>query len=267
MDPDDREERIRTYAINFISEATDDTQYPERLSNCGTIDENRVIKLLREAGVPMAAIVRDDLKRIFSCEEPRYFIHPFRIVELYRACHHIPFREKDEWESSPLSDAIVKLDSVFDQVDKEIEEHRAEIAAYGLSLKQYRDGVACVNEQSFFYDTQEWQDRAKVIRVMDRFTCRGCGRRDRELHVHHDEHIYSAYSWQFYRNFDSIRLRSLCGECHRAFHVSHRRGYSHFMLANPAEREEEREFRSRLTTLHDHLKECPFCFATTARAS
>jgi hypothetical protein len=93
---------------------------------------------------------------------------------------------------------------------------------------------------------------------MDRFTCRDCRCSDNQLHVHHEEHIYSAFSRRFYRNFDVIRLKALCDSCHKKFHRSHTRGRTHFVAIdpqNPATME-----WAALQRQHDELKECPFCF-------
>ena len=153
---------------------------------------------------------------------------------------------------------------LHDWLDGKIAEME-EVEAYGASLAEYRNwGVACPSEQKEFYQSHYWLDRAKVVRTMDRFTCRGCHRKmgecDDKLHVHHEKPIYSAYSNQFTKNFDSQYLKSLCGRCHDEFHELHRREAWRFVPADRQERAEDRSKRATMAKLHDQLRECPFCF-------
>jgi 5-methylcytosine-specific restriction endonuclease McrA len=260
----DFEERVRAYAGNLVNEATGgDAGANEELSDAYEITPELVVSILRQANVPMAQRLLSDIDLAFEGEEPRYFIPHDRIVERYREHHHpaVNLAEPD-YGIQRMRDS-----GAVEQVQQVIEE----IKLFGISLDEYRDGAACVAEQKFFYDTDEWKDRAAVIRIIDQFRCRECGRRggrDGEmLHVHHDEHIISFASRQFYRNFDVIRLRCLCEACHSSFHETHTRGYSQFSSAEPEEILRNRRYRAALERLHDALRECQFCFPRAQRAA
>ena len=250
MDTDDPEELIHCYAGMVISEATGgDSTCGERFHYMESISKDAVLNLLIDAGVPVGAeIVEEDVHRAFEAEEPRYFLPPERIAELYRMRHGIAYSDQMGWVNQPntVADEIIKCN--------------LEAEKSGVTLSQYRDGTVCKAEQEFFYKTEEWNDRARVIRVLDRFKCRGCGQNRTDCEVHHDEHLYTAYCPSFYRNFDSDRLRSLCKPCHKAFHESRVRGHSHFVPANSALRRKDSFLWAKRAKLHDQLRECPYCF-------
>jgi len=161
MEPDALEESVRSYAGALLSEATGgDALLMDRFRNLESFNENDLIRLLREA-----AVLREDLERVFQGEEPRYFISTRRIVELYRSRHGIHLPTQD-----PKLTGIRHVSEFFDAGLAEIERAIGEQETYGATLAEFRRGVACAAEQSFFYGTPEWLDRAKVVRVMDRFT-------------------------------------------------------------------------------------------------
>lgn len=248
---------VRKYAIDLMAEATGgDAAYIEELADQEDIARDDVIDLLRKAKVPRAAPLLSDLDQIFEGEEPRYFVPHDRVVERYREHHHphADFAERDYGlRSLPSADAV-----------RELKEEILQQKPFGPLLQPYRDGAACLAEQTLFYETDEWRDRATVLRIMDRFTCRMCSRSDQMLHVHHEEHIYSVFSRKFYRNFDVGRLRCLCESCHASFHRSHVRGYSDFAPANPDEGSQRKTRRTASEQLHDSARECRFCFPREA---
>lgn len=252
----------RKYVIDLVGEATGgDAYYIEKLADHDEITRDDVLEVLREARVPLAMQVLSDVEHIFDGDEPRYFVPHDRVVERYREHHYASanFGEPDHRLRSLPGDAVFR----------ELQQEAAECERHGVSLHEYRRGAACFAEQRFFYETDEWKDRAAVVRIIDRFTCRSCRRNDRDemLHVHHDEHIYSVFSRMFYHNFDVIRLRCLCDSCHSAFHCSHVRGYSDFKSAEREEVNRSRRQRLALERLHDAARECRFCFPENRRAA
>src|SRR5207302_283033 len=164
-----------------------------------------------------------------------------RIVQLYEENHGLITPQDEE----PIH-SHETLRHIGDGVQSSVD--HLNDRGYWL-LTPYRRGAACVAEQKFFYDTDEWKNRSTVVRIMDRFTCRHCGRPGNE--VHHDEHIYSVFSPKFYRNFDVCRLRCLCNECHAIFHRSHVRGASHFVGGDAAYLKRRGLDRTALERLHD----------------
>ncbi len=252
---------VRNYAIDLMAEATGgDASYMEDLADNHDIGRNEVVDLLRKAKIPMAAPLLADVDRIFDREEPRYFLPHDRVVELYREHHHplVDFVEPDHG-SRHVSEYV---GSVVDELEQEILQRER----HGISLEPYRLGAACLAEQKFFYQTEEWKNRAAVLKIIDQFTCKECGRRGREveLHAHHGEYIYSVFSREFYRNFDVGRVRCLCESCHTSFHQSHVRGHSHFTIGGPVELTQRSKRRHALEQLHDFARECRFCFGKDA---
>jgi len=254
---------IHKYATDVVAEATGgNASHIEKLSYRERITRNDVLNVLRAARVPLARELLSDIEQIFDGEEPRYFISHDRVVDRYRENHHpnIDFTERD-YGIRPLVNA---------DVIRQLNQDLSELQDFGVSLAEYREGAACLAEQEFFYETEEWKDRATVIRIMDRFTCRICGGNEM-LEVHHGEYIYSVFSRRFYHNFDVVGLRCLCDRCHRAFHESHVRGDSCFNSCfKSADREEisrHRKYRVALERLHDAARECRFCFSEHRKAA
>jgi 5-methylcytosine-specific restriction endonuclease McrA len=252
----------RNRAIDLVAEATGgDSYHIERLAARDEISRDDVVEQLREAHVPLVTQLLADVDRVFAGSEPCYFVQPEVLVERYRQRYHSEssFTEPD-YRLEPLS---------CSDVAQELEKVISECQLYGVSLDEYRDGAACVAEQRFFYETEEWEGRATVVRIMDHFACRACNQQGagEMLPVHHSELIYSAFSRHFYRNFDTIRLRSLCDSCHRGFHSTHVRGYSDFRLASAEQVEGNWRCRRTLEGLHDAMKECQFCFPETRKAA
>jgi 5-methylcytosine-specific restriction endonuclease McrA len=249
---------INCYAADLVSEATGGNAYwNERFSEMTWYDEpthEMVYNLLREAGVFYAAIVQEDLSRIFSGKKPLYFLRDQIAVEEYRFRHGV-CTDEDEGESM-----LSSMKEIGERLRDEMAKMKMESEIYGVTLSPFRHGMACLREQSYFYKTEEWANRAKLVRLLDKFVCRKCGAKDVELHVHHDEYIQSASSRLFYHNFDTCRMRCLCESCHDDFHKYRIRGCPHFQIASPSEIQEHREYLRQLEVAHDLAKECKFCF-------
>mgnify|MGYP001400336726 CR=1 FL=1 len=97
---------VRGYAVTLVSEATGgDATSMERVGY-DEVDVTDLIEILRDAGVPLSAVLKEDLSRIDAGEEPHYFIRPERIAELYRAEYRINFDPK-RWASAGIRDASV----------------------------------------------------------------------------------------------------------------------------------------------------------------
>lgn len=57
-----------------------------------------------------------------------------------------------------------------------------------------------------------WQKKRLEIMERDGFTCQYCGRKDRELQVHHRVYHKGAKPWEY----DDSELITLCNQCHEA---------------------------------------------------
>ncbi len=259
----DEERTIRAHATNLVGEATGgDASYLEALSEMDEFGLYDVIDVLRDARVPITRHVKFDLEEIFDGREPRYFVPHETMVERYRANHHpsVNFAEPER--------GLIPASEGFQEAYTSIERHIQENQQYGVSLEPYRDGEACLVEQSFFYASPEWADRRDVVRTMDNFKCRMCGLKGEELQVHHDDLIYSVFSRHFDRNFDVCRLRTACKSCHEDFHRTHVRGISDFRLAQSSDQvHRSRDWRHAIERLHNALRECRFCFSKSAIAA
>src|SRR5574340_1716961 len=55
-----------------------------------------------------------------------------------------------------------------------------------------------------------WQKKRLEILQRDNFTCRLCGEKETELHVHHDEYINGLQPWEY----ENYKLKTLCKHCH-----------------------------------------------------
>lgn len=56
----------------------------------------------------------------------------------------------------------------------------------------------------------EWQKKRLEILDRDKFTCRDCGDKKTELHVHHLSYEYKKEIW----NYDNSNFVTLCKTCH-----------------------------------------------------
>lgn len=59
-----------------------------------------------------------------------------------------------------------------------------------------------------------WQMKRLEILQRDNFTCQHCGRKDKELHVHHTKYKRRAKPWEY----DNKYLITLCKKCHLGTH-------------------------------------------------
>ena len=68
-----------------------------------------------------------------------------------------------------------------------------------------------------YLDSERWEQLREDVLLRDRYTCRDCGNRIRELHIHHLR--YHGWPWYALRLPEWKRdLVALCRECHRDAH-------------------------------------------------
>ena len=56
----------------------------------------------------------------------------------------------------------------------------------------------------------KWQKKRLEIMKRDRFTCKLCGDKETQLHIHHKEYINGNDPW----DYDNKLLITLCEDCH-----------------------------------------------------
>lgn len=61
-----------------------------------------------------------------------------------------------------------------------------------------------------------WKAKAYEIKRRDKFTCRGCKRKDKILHVHHGYYIKDKLPWEY----NHKALYTLCETCHKIEHYN-----------------------------------------------
>ena len=193
------------------------------------------------AGIRVSIALDEDVTNALNGYPLKYFRHSNELVEEFRSAH-------GAWPAETGTRGFISLGDAAEEALAILEERRANPnhSLYAAA------GYACPEEQKVFYDSDLWANRAKAVRAVAR-GCR-CGRRDIELHAHHDEPIYSAYSRLFYRNFELNRIRVLCKICHHRMHqrlTKTMHGFS-TTLDGPDWIEARR--------VHDaHPEECPWC--------
>lgn len=210
----------------------------------------RLERVLRRYGVPFSSVVKSDIDRVLRPERPKYFARKSRLERLFRGRRAIP-RPRNH----PKIKTREGMVSISDAARR---------AAERLSREQqvcpyHEEGLACPKQQSAFYDSAVWARRAKAVRAMDQYTCRSCGRGNRELHVHHVQPIYSVHSRKFHRNFDVCRMRSLCKSCHRDVHEGVLKDSGGFYNAPGREEAKAREARQQWRRWHDEFRDCLWC--------
>lgn len=199
-----------------------------------------VRRILADYDIPWAQVVREDVARALEGRPPHYFAHASYYARRYIAEHGGGYREpvKTVWSMADMAEM-------------------AERALEGELPRRYT--LACPAEQAFFYQTPQWQDRAKAARVADGLRCTRCGGGG-VLHVHHTDPIWSAWSRKFEKNFRLDRLRTLCEECHEWKHQDMMKTVGGFQYASsPEEMETHREQRRERQRRHDRRRECQFC--------
>ena len=213
-----------------------------RLSERSPAEE--ALEVLTWRGVPNTQLLRDELARAESGLAPLYCVSNAELVNSFRARHNLyPVRRQPHEE--------------FEQMQHD----RAEYQRYGVSLRPFRDGLACWHEQRAFYDSPEWDTRRTLMKAIAGYRCEKCKTCSGTLDVQHHDPIYSAGSRLFHRLFDVGRLRVLCRTCHEAFHARNVQHFYGFDSVNEEwTKKEERAYYRRLHWLHDELKECRFCF-------
>jgi 5-methylcytosine-specific restriction endonuclease McrA len=242
------------HLVNLVGEVTGgDASAMERLTQKaeepgGNLSSKDIRSAFRSHGLPWAQIVDEDVNRILSGRQPKYFAPHQQLAERYRQHHSVRIKSVSKEGLRHISEGAEAARRDLDELQE-----------YGISLMDYRNGVACRREQKMFYQTLEWQGRAKVRRAMDRFACTGCGTKNVELHVHHNEPIFSAYSRKFDHNFDLIRMRTLCVQCHSEFHDERIRTSYGFEIAKGKEKRAENDRMNQLMQLHDEVGQCPYC--------
>jgi 5-methylcytosine-specific restriction endonuclease McrA len=228
-----------TGALGKFKALTGDGNPPER---------KEVNELLYEMGIPQAEVLKADLKRAYSECPPKYFASARKLAAKFRTVRGIISpSDHPETDTGPTS-ASEMAEGVMDLLN-------SEEPADSYNLRE----LACPNERSDFYESEQWKRRSKAVRAMDQFKCRNCGRSHVELHVHHVQPIYSSYSKKFERNFQVLRLKTLCKKCHKNYHKKSVRNTQGFEYATKRQKNEEvREDRRRKRT-HDRKRECRYC--------
>ncbi len=61
-----------------------------------------------------------------------------------------------------------------------------------------------------------WKAKAYEVKLRDKFTCRGCKRKNKILHVHHGYYIKGKLPWEYRSNC----LYTLCETCHKIEHYN-----------------------------------------------
>lgn len=61
----------------------------------------------------------------------------------------------------------------------------------------------------------KWQKKRLEILMRDNFTCKNCGAKDKQFHVHHLFYRSNTKIWDYY----DIELLTLCEDCHKKYHI------------------------------------------------
>jgi 5-methylcytosine-specific restriction endonuclease McrA len=212
--------------------------------------------LFQREGIGWSAVIEEDVARVVSGDEPRYFKSHFAWADLYRKHRGIVFSE-EEPESivfTPTEVANAALDLVA--------RRRDEAESHGVSLDFVDHGYACINEARYFYGTQEWKDRASAARFVARYQCEECHARGAGLHVHHLTPIVTIFHWNFDLNFAGWKLKALCPRCHDKYHQQAIRDAGSYNFIFPVSQSQRRLYLERLRRqmkVHDKLGRCDFC--------
>ena len=208
----------------------------------GYEDVQRAMDYIKPA--PSDALA-SDLSRIFGGREPEYFVHAHALAERYRRAYGVVMQAEAQ--------TVYRFEDLVRLAERPL----------GTI---YEQGFACSKEQAFFYSTGEWRHRAEVMRMLDRYCCRSCGARKVELHAHHMEPIYSAYSRRFQHNFDECRILVLCKACHERFHGRVAKTAWGFEPMQGEARAEQQRQLARDRRAHDEGRTCRWCYYRTQTA-
>jgi hypothetical protein len=195
----------------------------------------------QRADIRMSMVLQEDVDRAYAEEEPRYFGTAEEFAERFRMAHGVRI--------DPGSEGFAHISEVVAEVRALMEQRRSNPYYSRFAAND----LACPVEQSVFYRSNLWIDRAKAVRAVGR-GCTNCGTRNRELHAHHREPIYTAYSRLFYRSWDLGRIHVLCDSCHRDFHA--KRGKTAYGFSEDAD---PNYWREAARTHDAHPEECPWC--------
>lgn len=201
-------------------------------------------------GVKWGPLVEHDVKLVLSGYMPEYFLGWQEWQELYRLNHSILY-QSPEPKTVYGKDTLRPLARFADELAREdMIYHLHEIS-----------GWACPTEQTYFYNSAEWQRLAKATRFIWGYRCRRCGTSRNELHVHHESPIKSAYSAHFSDNFADWKLTIYCKDCHDWFH----RHFSRELMANdfssatPEEIAKDKKYMASFWKRYHAEGKCEFC--------
>lgn len=193
------------------------------------------------AGIRASVTLEADVRNALNGDPLLYFQRSTEIVEAYRGHYAVYIPERPSPDFTHISAAVQEV--------IEIAEERRANPNYSIYAAAE---FACPQEQRVFYKSHFWRNRARAVRAVAR-GCR-CRRRNVELHAHHNEPIYSAYSRLFYRNFELNRIRVLCKVCHDELHQRLNKTLNGFSAVN------EGPDWNQARRIHDaHPEECPWC--------
>lgn len=238
----------RTHIQNFLSVVTGGDAPAIQGTNLTTKDSLK--NFLYKQGIPQTEVVREDLDLVTNGQPARYFVNAHKMAQDFRDRLAIP--DLMDHPALNLQKGLVHVSEIVDDI---IERLNSDYPQDPYEL----DGHACRKERQAFYDSPEWQMRAKVVRSMDGLECRSCHHGNRELHVHHIQPIFSVYSKKFYKNFDVTRMRTLCKSCHMDLHKGVVKDANGFHPASEEDRQDAQAERERRRTQHDKARECIWC--------
>jgi len=223
------------------------------LSDLRCVYPNQYRSVFESYGLRWNHLIETDVNLILSGYEPRYFLHEDTWVDKFRRKYGI-YAVYPEGGIKSMYELLAEAEVWLDDREKEHEK-------WGISLWMKDAGYACYNEMHFFYDTDEWKDRAAAARYEWDYTCDTCRVKGHALHVHHSAPIFTAYDFKAYRNFSGLRLSLYCQKCHEWWHVNSVRGYGYYgyQRASVEEVAEEKEYFCKWRHAHDEMKDCQFC--------
>lgn len=237
-----------------LKQGADSEIIHEQLQGVNTLDA--IKKIFRSHRITWAEIVAEDVRQIMYERERYYFVDEMAYARRYRENHGIAVEK-----SSPrfvYGSGTLKIHT--DALRAKLMRHRQQVEEYGGSTKLLDDGCACLAEQTYFYQSQEWKNRAKTIRYLDGYKCHSCQKSNCVLHVHHLRPIQSAYSRRFHWNFEYFKLHVLCEECHRREHNRSYRASGRYTVGTSDEIAEAKRARRKEQQVHDEIRSCQFCF-------
>jgi hypothetical protein len=171
-------------------------------------------RLFTDAGIRWARIIEEEVTGVLDGQPRKYFLSAQEWVELYQERRGIVVKPLIEPEVHHFV-GEGELEAYWEHQRRR--KHLFE--THGATPEWYESGYACIKERTYFYGTEEWQNRAKAMRYVARYECESCHTVSRPLEVHHLSPIVSAYSHDFDVNFASERLQVLCTSCHRQLHA------------------------------------------------